>query len=172
MVTSYRTISDTEKKGNMYTTEEICIPPMSSDKSVKQEEPGYFKRKCGNYSLLDKDGIVRKGVQVFKNDVLIGKVLIKSSKNGEEIKIDCSYTVKQGEEGIVDRRIITYTPQGYKMVKIVIRRDRNPEMGDKFCSRAAQKGTCGMIYNHEDMPFNIEGIVPDIIINSHCIKKW
>ena len=153
----------------MYTTETICVPPMSSV-DVKQGDPGYFKRKKGNYSLLDKNGIIRKGIHIKKGDFIIGKIITNTSKTGVETITDCSMCIKHGEEGIVDKVCVTYTPNGYKMVKITIRQVRIPEIGDKFASRAAQKGTCGATYRQEDMPFNAEGICPDIIINPHCLS--
>ena len=170
--TTYKTHSDEEKKQG-YNAEKICIPPIDR------------RKHDANYGLLDENGIVRlrhpkwideKGkirggdaLFVQKGDVIIGKISIQSDKSGNEILSDCSVVIGKGEEGYIDRIFSTITPNGYKLVKIVIRSLRIPEVGDKFASRAAQKGTVGMVYKQEDMPFTREGIVPDIIINPHCL---
>lgn len=171
VTTSYRTVSDVENKTNMYTVETIGVPPRNSNHTIKIGEPGYYRRKNGNYSLLDENGIVRKGITVKKGDIIIGKWLTKTTKSGDETKTDCSIAVKSGEDGVVDRIVTSTTPNGYKMVKVIMRKRRVPEIGDKFASRSAQKGTVGMTYRQEDMPWNAYGISPDIIINPHAIPS-
>jgi len=153
---TYRTITVEEcKNGNGYET--IQIPPESL----------YFKSR--NYSKLDKNGIIKVGSKILLNDVLVGKVYKKTKKNIETI--DMSRFAKKNEKGVVDSVFITETPHGYKLVKIKIRILRIPEAGDKFASCCAQKGTVGITFNREDMPFTSQGITPDIIINAHAFPS-
>jgi DNA-directed RNA polymerase beta subunit len=114
---------------------------------------------------------VKRGYHVKKDDVIIGKVFTKTGKDKTEERKDSSLVIKTGDEGIIHNIIVTSTPEGHKVVKVVLRLIRIPEVGDKFASRAAQKGTCGMIFSQEDMPFTSDGITPDLIINPHCIPS-
>jgi DNA-directed RNA polymerase beta subunit len=126
VTTSYRTVVSEEKKRTNYSQEIIGLPIEKI-------------RKEYNYSLLDENGIVRKGAPVNRNDVVIGKYvskIIKKDKNSEKEYVDISVIIKSNEEGIVDRVITTTNSDGYKLIKIVIRRTRVPEVGDKLaCSK-------------------------------------
>lgn len=44
---------------------------------------------------------------------------------------------------------------------------RNPNVGDKFASRAGQKGICSQKWPAEDLPFTETGLIPDIVFNPH-----
>ena len=158
-VTSYRTVVFNEKKKLVFgVSENICVP--SKD----------IRKKNYNYSLLDKNGIVKKGSYVSIGDVLVGKIKIKQQKNVDE-KSDCSFVSKSVEEtGYVDRIIISET-NGQKLVKITLRKIKTPEVGDKFAARSAQKATVGIMLPQEDMPFTQDGITPDIIMNAHALPS-
>lgn len=158
-VTTYRTVAYIEKKKGSAYNETIEFPHADVRKTFY----------C--YDNLGDDGIAMVGAKIKKNDVLIGRTMSFTNKKGEtEIK-DCSIIAKANEQGTVDRVFTGTTPEGFRFVKIKIRSVRIPEVGDKFASRAAQKGTVGAVYRQEDMPFTENGITPDIIMNPHAIPS-
>ena len=153
--TSFKTISTSELKKGTYTMETI------------EHVPEELQKYSYDYSKIEKDGIVGVGTFVCSNDVLVGRVLYESN----EPKKDCSLICPNNLSGIVDKVMITYNSSGYKHIKIKVRKQCIPEIGDKFASSTAQKGTCGILMTPEDLPFTTEGIVPDIIINPHAIPS-
>lgn len=152
---SYKTTSTNENKKGTHDCEIIQLP-------LRKLQNSNF-----NYSKLNEEGIIPLNTRVQKNDVLVGKVYY----NNDEPISDCSLICKSSEEGIVDKILITTNASGYKLIKIKIRQIKIPEIGDKFCQVSAQKGTCGMTYRQEDMPFTADGIVPDLIINPHALPS-
>jgi DNA-directed RNA polymerase II subunit RPB2 len=155
----YRTIVVEERKKSTMLSESIELPSIEN------------RIKSFNFSKLDEHGIVKAGVFVGSGDVIVARVQVKTSKQTSEEKTDASVIIKSGEEGYVDRVFVSTSPDGYKIVKIKIRSYKIPEIGDKVCSRNAQKGTVGVILPQEDMPFTSSGMVPDIIINPLCLPS-
>jgi DNA-directed RNA polymerase II subunit RPB2 len=78
---------------------------------------------------------------------------------------------KRDQVGRIDKTFVSENKPGKRVAKIRICTERIPEIGDKFASRAGQKGTCGLIINEVDMPFTSEGLRPDLIINPHALPS-
>jgi DNA-directed RNA polymerase II subunit RPB2 len=187
----YRTYKDEEKKNQASGEEErFCRPnPLTTR---------HMKLAC--YDKLGADGIVPENTYVTQEDVLIGKVApirlraadgaaiaginhaslqamssvaaaaAVEAAGGKRFR-DSSKLLRTNECGYVDRIYRGRNGEGYSFVKIRVREERFPVIGDKFSSRHGQKGTCGLIVAPEDMPQTRDGIIPDLIINPHCIPS-
>lgn len=124
-----------------------------------------------NYDFINDKGHPELNSFVTDKDIIIGKVNRVTNDEGEEYYTDKSTTPKKNTHGKINKVFMDIDQDGFKLMKINIREERIPELGDKFSSRAGQKGTIGMVLRQEDMPFTKEGIVPDIIVNPHAIPS-
>eukprot|EP00672_Neobodo_designis_P021100 CAMPEP_0174835664 /NCGR_PEP_ID=MMETSP1114-20130205/5523_1 /TAXON_ID=312471 /ORGANISM="Neobodo designis, Strain CCAP 1951/1" /LENGTH=1190 /DNA_ID=CAMNT_0016069617 /DNA_START=24 /DNA_END=3596 /DNA_ORIENTATION=- len=130
-----------------------------------------------NYGNLDDDGLIQPGVPVHGGDILVGKTApIRRTEQDDDdqaryLKTDSSLSSRPAEKGIVDSVMLTENEKGYRFTKVKLRTIKIPNIGDKFCSRHGQKGTCGIQLRQEDLPFTRDGINPDLIINPHAIPS-
>ena len=162
----FRTYSQRETIENGKLVERICNPTYFE---------GVRNMHSGDYSKLGDNGVIRmeENLKVSENDIIVGKCLISNEvdSEGKPILYDSSDFVRRGEDGYVDRVFMNEGNEGEKYCKIRIRKDKLPELGDKFASRHGQKGTIGMVLPQKDLPRTREGIVPDIIVNTHAFPS-
>lgn len=151
----FRTYKDEEKKNQASGEEErFCKPDPILTSALKQ----------ANYEKLADDGIVPENTFVDSDDILIGKVIpirlravegaavagvshttlsgmsaesakaVVKAAGGKSFK-DSSKTLRNNETGWVDKIYKGRNGEGFSFVKIRVRSERIPTIGDKFCSR-------------------------------------
>ena len=161
----YRTYKDEEKKRHSANTK-------MQETFTRPDPSNTLGTRGNNYDKLTSTGLPKLETYIQNGDIIIGKVHpIYSKTTSKKLFKCCSTTIKPNESGYISRVMQSNNGDGYKFVKVRIRTTRCPTIGDKHASRHGQKGTVGMIYNQEDMPFTRNGIKPDIIMNPHAVPS-
>ncbi|XP_043799953.1 DNA-directed RNA polymerase I subunit RPA2 [Apis laboriosa] len=130
-----------------------------------KDQKSYFARNPDKSELVEKldiDGLPLPGTIISEGDVYY-----------------CYYDADQStyitgkyhgkEDAYVDTVKLCGTLHNHipRRACITFRIPRNPSVGDKFASRAGQKGICSQKWSAEDLPFTETGLIPDIVFNPH-----
>lgn len=119
---------------------------------------------------LEIDGLPRIGSLLSKYTPMYRTYDIRDPNSGhlhrytddEEAFVDKIFLINPN-----DNKISKFTNVYSQRIIMTLRCIRNPIIGDKFASRAGQKGILSLLYPSEDMPFTTNGITPDILFNPH-----
>ena len=138
----------------------------ASNASSRQSAASVFQKQdtYGNTtSSLSPDGLVEPDKIVQQGDAIFCQVT-PGRQHPHIIR-------NKKADAVVDETLLFQNENGGQTAKTRLREQRIPQIGDKFSSRHGQKGTMGMLYSQEDLPFTAEGIVPDLIVNPHAIPS-
>lgn len=146
----------------------------TSDKIMGPLLDAQTMKSVWKHQVLDMDGIAMPGVRVENRQVLINKwvpaATTAAAQPGEPVQAEhkeVPLTYKGLEPVYVEKVLITSNTEESFLMKLLLRQTRRPEIGDKFSSRHGQKGVVGLIAPQEDLPFNDQGICPDLVMNPH-----
>lgn len=125
----------------------------------------------GRSGNIGEEGFPKSGTIIKAGDVIIGKftendvsdALIASKKKRYT---DASMVYDHPWPARVTRIQVGTTGEGYQYIRVMLAQRRVPIVGDKFSARHGQKGTIGKLVAQEDLPFDSQGVTPDIIVNS------
>ncbi len=135
-----------------------------------------------SYSHLERDGLPVPEEELTSEEggrsILVGKTSpprFLEEAHGAFLQAqerrESSMLVRHGEKGWVDNVYVTESLDSGRLVRLTLRTNKIPELGDKFASRHGQKGIIGRLVNQEDMPFTEDGVIPDLLINPHAIPS-
>ena len=135
-----------------------------------------------SYTHLERDGLPTPETFLSsvggESSVLVGKTSpprFLEEAHGHFLQAqerrESAMMVRHGESGWVDNVYVTESLDSTLLCRITVRSEKIPEIGDKFASRHGQKGIIGRLVDEQDMPFTVDGVVPDLIINPHAIPS-
>lgn len=131
------------------------------------------KAKAHKLACLGLDGIAEPGERICRGQVLVNKFSTKDLDYLQNRTDHRENALKywRPDPSVVERVIIAPNGNGLRLIKMNLRQERRPDIGNEISSRRDHRATIVKIVNREDMPFNEEGVSPDLIINPHGLSS-
>src|SRR3972149_530528 len=102
---------------------------------IKPDRAKVIGMRNGSYDKLNERGFVPEETTIVNGDIIIGKVSpIQPVGTSNKTFKDNSEIYKSHIAGVIDK-VYTgiYNSEGYEMIKMRVRSERIPHIGDKFC---------------------------------------
>jgi DNA-directed RNA polymerase I subunit RPA2 len=135
---------------------------------------GFVRARPGDrvFEGLDEDGLPPLGLLLKEGDPLYAYLdtVTSTHRVTRHKEIEPAYVDEIRFLGPVGTSAAA-ADAGPQRVSIKLRFDRRPVVGDKFSSRHGQKGVLSYLWPQENMPFNEQGMTPDVIINPHAFPS-
>jgi DNA-directed RNA polymerase II subunit RPB2 len=125
-------------------------------------------KRDATYANID-NGLIAEGSLVTKGSVLISKYMPIQNPVDQRIYTDKSVVYKKDEPVRVERAIVVRNNNDVETIKVKWRANRPLSIGDKLSSETGNKGICAALCPRNDMPYCLDGIVPDLLVNAHSI---
>ena len=110
-------------KTELEQKEEFGVPDISNTTGIKS----------ANYEKLKKNGMLLPGTRIEKGDAIIGKYVKLHDPEDNFIYLDKSVIYKVDEPAIVHNIILDRNEEDVRFCKVILRKPRPIQVGDKFC---------------------------------------
>lgn len=174
--------------GMVYTNHTVDLDAEDASRSTVfgadpvDDATGRGRTYNGVPSAVGDDGLPQVGEVLSQGDALystishsgasalLGTPQVRQHKSAERAAVDEVLLLEptggsRGGGGGGGSGGLSAAAVGARRARLRLRYGRNPVVGDKFASRAGQKGTLAAVWPAEDMPFSESGLSPDILFN-------
>jgi DNA-directed RNA polymerase beta subunit len=128
--------------------------------------------KKAYYGDLNKDGVIRVGSVVKKDTVLVSMYQRLETAVDGCVFVDRSNTFNNDEEWRVHNVIEEKSANnGLPFVRILMYTTRHLGVGSKTSSRMGNKSIISTVTNPSDMPYTLQGMQPQMIVNPHSFPS-
>lgn len=105
------------------------------DLFIKPDPAEVYGMKYGNYDKLNELGYAPEETPVVTGDIIIGKISsVQMTEDSYKKYKDASEAHKSLVPGVIDKvRTKIYNAEDYEMIRVGVRSEREPHIGDKVC---------------------------------------
>lgn len=119
---------------------------------------------------LKKNGLIRSGLSVEYNDVILGKVTLINNQYSFERVLITLFNRKFFRDSSIffkgeNRAEILKTRLSKKSITVYALEKRYITTGDKLSGRHGNKGVVSKVVSNDTMPYALDGTILDIILN-------